>query len=174
MFFSMKKIVCLLFVSLFLFASASTAVARDRHHGHHRYRHHNHQRHYGHHYRYHDGWRRYPRYYYGIAPLVVFNFDRNDYQPLSPPPYRVIKERVVEVERILPEEREDLSQVISRRSVAVGQRLDALRTQAARDYKRKSPMPYDTFDSMSPEERRAYGEEWDRLKRASGDSSSPF
>ena len=107
---------------------------------------------------------------------MVFGFDGGYlYQP---PPPRVVVERevrVVEVERFLPEEREELlSQVISRGGTMTGRRLDALRTQAARDYRRHTPMPYDTFDSMSSEERCAYGEEWDRLMIVGGRKGGPF
>ena len=115
---------------------------------------------------YYDGWRfpshDYRRYH--VRPLIEFNFDWfGDPRPLLPRPQRQYE--------ALPEEVPQ--QVVAERHVSQ-ERLDALRTQAARDFRTKTPMPYDSFDSMSKEERRAYGEEWDRLKKSAGDKTGPF
>lgn len=146
------------------------------HHGGHHGRHHYNDHYRGHHHRNYYPWgytpydewygSRYRPYNYGYyaPPLVEFNFDWYDPQPLPPRP--------LQRPQRYEESEEAPQQVVEERHVSQ-ERLDALRTQGARDYQNKTPMPFDTFDSMSAEERRAYGEEWDRLMLV-GDGKGPY
>lgn len=145
---------------------------RGHHGGHHGRNHYN--DHYRHYYPwgyapYYDEWYgpRYRPYNYGyyVPPLVEFNFDLfGDPKPPALPP--VQRQQYEQLPEEVPQ------RFVEERRVSQ-ERLEVLRTQAARDYREKKPMPYDTFDSMSEEERRAYGEEWDRLMLVSG-GKGPF
>lgn len=128
---------------------------RHRHH-HHNYRRHHHRYYYGEPY-YHGG------YYY---PGVVVHLDPFGW--LRPAP--VVVEQVV-VEKPAPAYEEDDSDVTSLSELE--KRLEKLRTRAARHFMQKTPMPYDVFDGLSPPERRAYGEEWDRHMLLEG-GKGPF